>query len=266
MKYAFGILFSLIFIFSAAQDASQYKYISVPANFSGFEPGQYQLNNYLRLLLSQKDYEVISENQQFWPDEAKLNPCHVLTADVEKLSSTFDNKLLLRFKDCNLQVVQEIEGQSRIKEFDAGYKDALKNASNQLKTQNASMPTYRHEETKEVNIVSEKVTEHPGTALFRKYSKQAQQKATPSSLEQVFVYRGKEFHKTDLENNQFVLNSDQHQQVLHFVPSARADVFHVQIINENSIQNAIGFYDGQTLFYEYLSENQQPIKVEFQIQ
>lgn len=260
MKYIFSFLLSLSFIFNAAQDVSQYKYISIPASFTGFERGQYQMNNYLRLLLSQKNYEILSDQRSFWPDEAKLNPCHVLFADVDRLNSTFNNKILLKFIDCNQTVVQEFEGESKIKEFDSGYKDALKNASDKLKNQNAEFPTYRQDETKVVEIVSEKTIANPGTALFKKYSKQPA-KVMNHQTNQVFVDQRINYTKTDLENKQFILNSEDEDIVFHFIPSSKSGIYHVSILKENSTISALGFYDGKDLIYEYISENQIPVKV-----
>lgn len=264
MKYIFSFLLSIFFVFSAAQDASQYKYISIPASFTGFEPGQYQMNNYLRLLLSQKNYEILSDQRNFWPDEAKLNPCQVLIADVDRLNSTFSNKVSLKFTDCNQTIVQEFEGESKIKEFDSGYKDALKNASEKLKNQNAESPTYRQDETKVVKIISEKTIEHPGTALFKKYSKQPA-KIRNHQTNQVFVHQKIDYTKTDLENNQFILNSEDEDIVFHFIPSSKSGIYHVSILKENSTISALGFYDGKDLIYEYISENQMPVKVEFKL-
>ena len=43
-----------------AQEVSDYKYINIPEKFSGFNEGQYQLNNRLRFILTQKKFAEFS--------------------------------------------------------------------------------------------------------------------------------------------------------------------------------------------------------------
>lgn len=269
MKTTLALLLGFILAFGQAQEVSDYKYISIPSNFSGFSANQYQLNNYLRLLLTQKDYKILSNAKKFWPEEAKLNPFLVLAADLDQVSSTFSNKVLLSFTDCNDTVLYKFEGESKVKEFEAGYKDALNNAVASIKKQQAQIPTYREEETKEVVIKTETKAEHPGTELFKKYSN----KLDANNLELnnmpvngVYILEGKTYFKSNLENGEFVLlNEDKKHMVAHFYPSSKKGVYHVYLGNsmKNSGNSLIAYFDGNKLSYEYLSADKSPIVIEF---
>lgn len=268
MKFIVTIFLSFFLICSQAQDVSDYKYVSIASNFSGFDAGQYQLNNYLRLLLSQKKYEVLSDNLNYWPEDAKLNPCMVLKADVDKLPSTFTNKLLVTFEDCNRTVLYKFEGESNIKEFEKGYKDALRVATLKIKDQHAEMPTYRQDETQQVTLHTETTIEHPGTALFKKYSKQPTQTKISINTDQIseeFTYEGNSYFKSDLENGEFILISPDKTKILaHYYPSTRKGIYHVYLSMDRGPGNfTLGYYQGQNLSYEYLSDSQIPILIEF---
>ena len=268
MKSIFTILLAFLLISSQAQDVSDYKYISIPTNFSGFDAGQYQLNNYLRLLISQKNYEVLSDKKSYWPEEAKLNPCMVLNADVDKVNSTFNNKVILKFEDCNQTVLYKFEGESNIKEFEKGYKEALRLATAKVQHQNAKMPTYRQEETKDVTIITKTTTENPGTALFKKYSKQPSEtkiSINTNQITQEFTYEGNTYFKSDLENGEFILISPDKTKILaHYYPSTRNGIYHVYLSTDRGSGSfTLGYYDGQNLSYEYLSDVQIPILIKF---
>lgn len=263
MKPILILFLSLFMIFNHAQEVSDYKYISISSEFQGFEKGQYQLDNYLRLLLSQKDFEILSENRNYWPQEAQLNPCLVLRADAEKIKAAFKNKILLKFMDCNQQIIHQFEGESNIKEFAQGYKEALRLAVAQVKNQNTGNITYRDDDTKKVNLNIKTESEHPGTALFKKYSNQSQRDAT--NIGDVFLLEGKAYFKSDLDNGEFlILNPDKKTVSAHFYPGSKQGIYHVFTERaKDKITFGIGYYDGQHLSYEYLNEDQKMIQVEF---
>ena len=269
MKTTLALLLGFMLAFAQAQEVSDYKYISIPSNFSGFSANQYQLNNYLRLLLTQKDYKVLSDAKKFWPEEAKLNPCLVLLADLDQIPSTFSNKVLLSFTDCNETILYKFEGESKVKEFEQGYKDALKSATTTIKTQQAQITTYREDETKEVVIKTETKTEHPGTELFKKYSNKIDAndlELNNMPINAVYLLEGKTYYKSNLENGEFVLlNEDKKHMLAHFYPSSRKGIYHVYLGNsmKNSGNSLIGYFDEQRLSYEYLSDDKSPIVIEF---
>lgn len=110
------------------QKVSDYKYISIPENFSTFKGNSYGLEEQLTKALKAKKYVILPTNKDQWPAEAKENFCNVLNAEVLDVKSMFTNKLLLVVKDCNNKVLLESKGSSAIKEFEEGLADALKKA------------------------------------------------------------------------------------------------------------------------------------------
>jgi len=122
---------SFFFLFAAfySQNISDYAFVSIDGKSGGFEKNKYGLNTLLHLKLTAKKYTVINENSESWPEAAKINPCSVLKAEIADTSNFLKNKLQINFKDCNGKTVGSFEGKSHIKEFDAGFKDALTKAS-----------------------------------------------------------------------------------------------------------------------------------------
>ncbi|MDO5656362.1 MAG: hypothetical protein Q4G27_09505 [Flavobacteriaceae bacterium] len=260
MKKFVVFIFSFIFSFSCAQQLSDYKYIALPEKFSDFDKGQYQLENYLRLLLGQKDYVPLPEQHIHWPEEARLNPCLVLTTDVIKVAAAFRNKIKINFKDCNQTLVSELHGESHIKEFDAGYKDALKNAWAQAKNQNAVMPSYREAENQQITIVKSTETEHPARDLFRQHSNQNTQPTQQSlSLDTsqltAWEYNGQVVYTTPVVDGEFkVVDASKSKILANYYPSTRAGIYHVKVVSGNTSFTSIGYYDGNNLSYEYTAD------------
>ena len=68
------------------------------------------------------------EGEQY-PDDLAGNVCMGLTSDVEKGKGMFKTKLNVVLKNCQGGVIYTSEvGESRIKEYDKAYSDALRNA------------------------------------------------------------------------------------------------------------------------------------------
>lgn len=128
MKKLSTIIAALCITFSYAQKVSDYKYIALPEKFSGFKNDQYKLDVFLSKTLKQKQYIVVSGNRSQWTAEANSNPCSVLNADVINDSGFLRNKVVLEFKDCNGKVIASQKGSTSIKEYEAGFQDALKQA------------------------------------------------------------------------------------------------------------------------------------------
>lgn len=112
---------------SFAQKVSDYKYVSVPEKFETFRE-DYGLKNFFTKALTGKKYILLPIIKDDWPTEAKSNFCNVVSADVINDKSLFRNKLIVQFKDCNNNMILESRGASKIKEFEDGLQDALKEA------------------------------------------------------------------------------------------------------------------------------------------
>lgn len=110
-----------------AQKVSDYKYVAVPEKFETFKE-DYGLKDFFTKALKGKKYIILPVIKDNWPSEARNNFCNVVNADVINDKSLFKNKVILQFKDCNNNVVLESKGGSKIKEFEEGLQDALREA------------------------------------------------------------------------------------------------------------------------------------------
>jgi hypothetical protein len=110
-----------------AQKVSDTKYIAVPEKFETFKE-DYGLKDFFIKALKGKKYIVLPVIKDNWPSEAKMNYCNVINADVINDKSLFKNKVIVQFKDCNNNMILESKGGSKIKEFDEGLQDAIREA------------------------------------------------------------------------------------------------------------------------------------------
>lgn len=224
MKLLF-VIFLFCFSFTLqAQQVSDYKYIIVPERFSDFNKNQFKLNTYLTNLLIRKDY-IVLENTESLPLEIRNNPCLALTADVDKVKSMFQNKLILKFIDCNRKTIAELPGQSSIKEMERGYQEALKEAASLVYN---SKP----KSTEQLNV-------EPTINI---------------ELDEEITYANDNTRLTisELKDNSFLLiNQDNSQVVAQFYPSSQNNTFHVRVLDENGEYYTIGYFDGNTIIIEY---------------
>ena len=110
-----------------AQKVSDYKYVAIPEKFETFKE-DYGLKNFFTKALSGKKYIILPAIKDNWPADAKSNFCNVVTADVINDKNLFKNKVIVQFKDCNNNMILESKGGSKIKEFEEGLQEALKEA------------------------------------------------------------------------------------------------------------------------------------------
>lgn len=108
-----------------AQKVSDYKYVTVPEKLETFNE-DYGLKNFFTKAMTGKKYVILPVIKDNWPSEAKSNFCNVVTADIINDKNLFKNKLIVQFKDCNNNLVLESRGSSKIKEFEEGLQDALR--------------------------------------------------------------------------------------------------------------------------------------------
>src|SRR5690606_10657536 len=192
-------LFSLILFLNVnAQNVNDFKYIVIPSQFLGFDENQYELNRYLGIQLIKKNYEILSGDSEEWPAEVQQNPCLALNAMVTKEKNFLKNKLTLKFTDCTQKVVFEKEGESKIKEFDKGYQDALKQITNSIALQTAAdsqVVAQNTEETTETNFQS---GEFPEPQL---------------NTVNLFSDGKNVYSKSDLKDNSFLLINESNAQV-----------------------------------------------------
>lgn len=230
------ILF-LVFLASStlsfSQSISEFKYVIIPEQFTGFDANQYELNRYLGIQLLKKDYEILSENSDEWPAEVQQNPCLALNAMVQKEKSFLKNKLSLKFTDCSHKVIFEKEGESKIKEFDKGYQDALKQITNSINVQNApELPVVR---TKNENRANPQTDEN----------------STLLTESNIFSDGELTLVKTELKDNSFLLINESNAQVYaQFYPSSKTGIYHVKINKNGETYFTIGFTNQNSIEIE----------------
>ena len=174
----------------------------------------------------------------------------------------------MSFKDCNDTEIVKLEGESNLKEYEAGFKDALRNAFATVPQQQAKMPTYRQEEINQVTIVTKKEIPNPGTELFRKSENPPKTETlvidSNSQMEE-FVHDGTSVYKLTIDANSFVLMDSTKSNILaNYYPAAHSGVYHVKVNNGNNPYYTIGYNFNGKLSYEQKSGSNQWTLVEFE--
>lgn len=242
MKNLIAALLLCSFSTINAQETNDYKYINIPEKFTNFDQDQYQLNNRLRYLLTQKKYEILATDKSLWPQEVIQNPCLALNADIKKVKSFLNNKLEVSFADCAQKNIETFEGTSKIKEFDKGYQEAIKLALNKLKTQNAktSIPMVKLEQPK--RIVNEVSIPEP--------------KGVEVTISNLLTDGSKNYQKIDLQNGGFMIMSENGNQVIaKFETTSKTGVYRVAVTNGNTSYSSVGYSNGNSISYEVLENN-----------
>lgn len=105
-----------------------YQYVIVPKTFDFQKrPNQYLINTVLSYELRQLGFETLYDDEL--PKELAQNPCRALKAKLSDQSSMFATKVVLDLMNCEGQVVISTgEGKSKIKDFEAGYREAIQKA------------------------------------------------------------------------------------------------------------------------------------------
>jgi hypothetical protein len=112
---------------------NSYKYIIVAEKFDFLkESNQYRLNELAEFLFEKYGFEAVIEGEDY-PNDLLMNRCSGLKANVLKDSGMFKTRLTVQLKDCNDRIIYTSEvGESREKEFERAYSDALRNAFNSI--------------------------------------------------------------------------------------------------------------------------------------
>lgn len=116
---------------------NNYKYIIVPKKY-GFlnQDDQFQLNSLTKFLFNKYGFEALMEGETY-PDDLNANRCLALTTDVIKDSGFLKTKIQIELRNCNgLTVYTTQVGESREKDFNRAYSEALRNAFKELETTN----------------------------------------------------------------------------------------------------------------------------------
>lgn len=238
----------LLFAFSLAQNVSDYKYVAVPQKFKDFDENKFGLNNLLTEKLKAKNYTVLRGEMETWPAEARSNPCGILSADVLNTSSFLKNKIRVEFNDCNQTTVSSLEGKSNIKEYEAGYRDALELAINLLKPSNPTTQNIANNSTKPESQV---VPQSPTTAAPQNPIKKevvAQTPAKSESAAETFTNGSLNLSRIQIADDQFILaNPNSSTPYAIFKMTGKKDVYRVQL--QDGTQT-FGYLENGNIFIE----------------
>ena len=120
----------LLISFSSFSQTSvnEYKYVSVPDNFSFLKGNdQYQLNSLTVFLFEKNNFTVLNSLKNY-PSDLATNSCLLLKSDLIKIKGFFKTKLQLVLTDCRDNIVFSSEiGQSKLKDFKKSFQEALRN-------------------------------------------------------------------------------------------------------------------------------------------
>ena len=243
-------IFAVFFAMSTfAQNVSDFKYVMIPGTFKDAKTNRYDLNATLELILKQKKYTVLFENQKSWPKDALENPCNVLKAELVDPSNMFKNKILVQFFDCNGKEISSIEGKSFIKEFEPGMKDALENAAKNLAISNPVDHKNTAEIAKNSTIEkSETMSESKPTKVL--VSQNYSPINTPKSSEKPEIYSNGTLtlNKIFLGDGEFILlNPQSSVPFATFKSSSKADTFRVKL---NDGTQTLGYLENGKIVVE----------------
>jgi hypothetical protein len=121
----------------AQTNLNNYKYVIVPKKFEFLkEANQYRLNELTEFLFNKYGFQALMEGDSY-PDDLLKNRCLALKSNLLKDSGLFKTKISVELKDCNDQVVYTTEvGESREKEYQKAYNEAVRNAFKSFETVN----------------------------------------------------------------------------------------------------------------------------------
>lgn len=233
------IIAAFCITFSYAQKVSDYKYIALAEKFTGFKNDIYGLDTALSKALKAKQYVVVTGNKNNWPSEVNSNPCSVLNADVINDSGFLKNKIILEFKDCNNKVIESHKASTSIKEFEAGYQDALRQALVKIPVSN---PVNMIQQTQSAAVEATVVA-----SVANENSSVSESKAEKFSNGKVNL------QKIQIDNSQFILvEGNSSVPFATFKTTTKRDVFRVKL---NSGNSTIGYYENGNIVIEIPMSN-----------
>ncbi|SHK35139.1 hypothetical protein [Epilithonimonas mollis] len=236
-KISFFLFVSLITMIKA-QNVSDYKYISVPTEYPSLKE-TYGMDMILKKTLKSKKYIILPEQKSNWPQDALMNSCKVLNADILNEKSLLRNKISLQFKDCNNNVIYSEKSSSTIKEFEPGFQDAMKQAAAKLPVSNPSSD-FSTEVIPSKEIIADK----------NNNSNTNQNKTTESKVNTAQKYSKGNLilQKIQIDKDQFILiDGNSSIPFATFRSTAKSDVFRVKL---SSGESTLGYYENGNIIIE----------------
>lgn len=167
MKAKYCTMLLVFFIASnlfSQTNLNAYKYVIVPNKYDFLkENDQYQLNSLTEFLFKKHGFQALMEGSTY-PEDLIRNRCLALKSNLIKDSGMFKTKLAIELKNCDDQVVYTSGmGESREKEYQRAYTEALRNVFAHIEALNYNyQPTAKElpvivQETSDVNNVSNEI-------------------------------------------------------------------------------------------------------------
>lgn len=133
MRYIILSVFLFASYFGSAQTSlNDYKYMVVPKRLSEFKKeNQYQTSTLIKYLLTKKGFAVVYDDAL--PGDVANSRCKALFVSLQDVSSMFNTKTTVVFKDCNgKEIFATHEGKSKKKEYRSSYSEAITDAMTSL--------------------------------------------------------------------------------------------------------------------------------------
>jgi hypothetical protein len=177
MKNLYLVLFVLsVFCGHSQGNLNDYKYIIVPKKFDAFrEVNQYKTSTLVKHLFAQNGFNVVYDDAL--PNDLNNERCLGLTVSLKDESSMFSTKASLVLKDCSSEeVLTTLVGRSKIKEFEAAYKEVITEAFATIGAM-------------EYMYVPKKQSSEPVTVSFKNDVKNVEKKNDPINVIDVAVVK-----------------------------------------------------------------------------
>lgn len=235
MKKILGLLSVFLLVAINAQTVGDYKYVMIPSEFATLKEN-YGMDTILRNSLKSKKYIVLSAEKSNWPNDALINPCKILNADVLNEKSLLRNKISLQFKDCNNKIIYSEKSSSTIKEFEPGFQDAMRQAAAKIPVSN---PANTSVGTASANETIAMQTANSAANSKAQDVKKSAQKYSKGNLT---------LQKIQIDESQFILvDGNSSVPFATFKTTAKNDVFRVKLASGES---TLGYYENGNIVIE----------------
>ena len=164
MKNFIVVLVLLGFILKGESQSNSepYTYVVVPLQYEFLKgKDKFRLNTQTRFLLKKEGYKVYFDEGEQLPEDLFKNRCLAMYADVHEVKGGFlKQQLKISFKDCYGQLLLESEvGDSKEKDLNIAYKEALERAFVTLDSSNIKNTTAPKSQDKAEEVVVAEVKE-----------------------------------------------------------------------------------------------------------
>ena len=258
-KIVCTVLLIVVSLYGISQkDINNYKYILIPKKFDfSKSEDQYQLNSLTKFLFNKYGYEAYFIDDTL-PKDLQNDRCLALTSELLKdKSGMFKTKLKFTLKDCFGSVILTSKmGESRLKDYNKAYTEALRNAFNTFKN-----ITYKYQP----------ITDFKDDSLSKSKAKKSEVKPIENPKIQSEIIKkdkeviakkieedNKEFYNAQLMKDGYQLVAHKSKQIIVLFNTTAKNVFLVKG------KDAIVYKEGDLWIY-YEHNNTDKIKKELHI-